>query len=700
MEPSRRASRTCKWRCSALLLAGALLGCSVDEQVRPQGNGGGGSAPVPPQGTTVAMDFAARDDFYAAPFPTDARRTAEGGVDLQGFPDPFGKDLVTRVLSMLKRDARGFGTTSGIYFRLGGTITEADLPDLHGSVTDASTVALISVDPAAPDYLQRYPIYPRFLADGGPYGTMNMLALLPLQGVALRPRTRYAAVIRTSLHDAKGEPLGVARSVADIVSGVRPAGLDESTFASYRQAIESLAKGGVPSSEIAGLTVFTTGSPDEEMGRVTKALVAAPPAITKPFVKTAEDFASFCVYETTIPMPEIQRGEPPYTSDGGDWVLDAFGNPIVQRWEESNFVITIPRTPMPQAGYPVVVLSRTGAGGERPLVDRGVQAMTGGAAIEPGTGPGYYFAAAGFAGSSIDGPHGGRRNVTHGDEQFLMFNVGNPLALRDNVRQSAAELALQAHVLGNVAIDVSGCPGADAPAGIARFDTGMLALMGHSMGATIAPLTLAFEPRYRAGLLSGAGGSFIENVMYKQKPVSVKGFAELLIGLTGTGYSLHAHDPVLSMFQWAAEPADPPVYGRRVVHEPVDGPPRNVLMMQGIVDHYIMPTIAGAVSLSLGLDLAGEALDAKTPEIAAFPPLESLLGFTGRKAISLPAVGNVDGSKVTAVVTQHREDGVEDGHEVVFQTETPKHQYRCFLESLRLGAPRVPADGKAFDPCE
>ena len=37
---------------------------------------------------------------------------------------------------------------------------------------------------------------------------------------------------------------------------------------------------------------------------------------------------------------------------------------------------------------------------------------------------------------------------------------------------------------------------------------------------------------------------------------------------------------------------------------------------------------------------------------------------------------------------------------MVFQTEGPKHEYRCFLESLAKGTPRVPAPGQAMDPCE
>ena len=120
---------------------------------------------------------------------------------------------------------------------------------------------------------------------------------------------------------------------------------------------------------------------------------------------------------------------------------------------------------------------------------------------------------------------------------------------------------------------------------------------------------------------------------------------------------------------------------------------RHVLMLQGIVDTYILPPIANATSLSFGLDLAGPALDSQSPELTHFAPLEARLQFSGRQSIELPASGNVEGN-TTAVVLQHPEDGVEDGHEVIFQTEVPKAQYRCFLSTLAAGeVPKVPEEG-------
>src|SRR6185503_9266031 len=123
-----------------------------------------------------------------------------------------------------------------------------------------------------------------------------------------------------------------------------------------------------------------------------------------------------------------------------------------------------------------------GGGGDRPLVDRGPCATAEFTQpITPGTGPAMDFARVGFAGVEIDGPLGGIRNTTGGNEDFLIFNVLNAAALRDNVRESALELTLLADALPAITFDAHDCPGAGAAP--AAFDGAHLALMGHSMGA-------------------------------------------------------------------------------------------------------------------------------------------------------------------------------------------------------------------------
>jgi pimeloyl-ACP methyl ester carboxylesterase len=463
-----------------------------------------------------------------------------------------------------------------------------------------------------------HPVRARFYEDARPFGAKNLLAVLPVQGVPLLANTKYVAMVKRSLGD-----LQPAESEA-------PVGEDD----------------------LAGWTVFTTGDPTASLARAVEAIDALP-AFEGPFV-LRETRQHFLVYSSTISMPIV------------------FQNSSDESEERARVFLTVPRTPKPAGGYPVLVFVRTGGGGDRPMIDRGRRAVAGGEPVEDG--PALQAALAGFAGLSIDGPHGGPlRNVSNQDEQFLVFNFLEPAALRDNILQSAYELVIAARLLDGIELAGDGEG--------ALLDTEHVAIMGHSMGATIAPLAIAFEPKYRAAILSGAGASWIENLIHKEKPLVVRPLAEQLLDYPSKNRVLDELDPVLTIVQWAVEPADPQVYAARAGD-------RHILMLQGIVDHYILPPIANALSLSLGLDLAGASLDRANAETARFPALESQLSLVGKNTITLPVRGNQ--GVTTRVVVQVAEDGVEDGHEVVFQLGAPKTMYGCFLESFARGVPVVP----------
>lgn len=685
-------------RTVCLLACALLTACGDDSRRPPPGqttpalanttssNGGGG--PTPPAaavpGTSIGMDFTAGGAFYKAPFPDESRRRSDGTIDVDRFPNPSHNNLVNDVLTVIRRDVRGFGTTAGIFFQLDAAPDAARFPSVRTSVDRTSPVFLIGVGSQAPDYLRRYPVSVDFQADGGPYGARNLLSLLPLQGVPLREETLYAAVVLRGLGDAGGSPLGVPLAMAQLVAGIQPAGMSSAAFGEHRRALDALRADGVALSEVAGIAVFKTGRPTQGLETMRQEVLArsAPQPVTPPAL--VETHTHYSVYRTTIRMPVYQGGAPPFTSGGGEWRFDASGRPQLQGQEEANLFITIPHGAIPAGGFPAVVMIRTGLGsGLKAIVDRGAHPALG-APAAPGSGPAMEFARSGYVGIQVDGPHGGRRNITNGDEQFLMFNPTNPAAMRDNVRQSALELVLLAEVLPNLSIATR--------AGQVRIDASKLVLFGHSMGATIAPLVLAAQPRYGAAILSGAGGSWIENLVHKRSPVPTRPLAELLLDYVPLQRSLHTHDPVLSLIQWAGEPADPPVYARYVTQEPRLGSPRHVLMLQGIVDTYILPSIANATSLSLGLDLAGPSFDAVNPLLTQFTPFRDLAGLVGSREIGFPVQGNkTSGSgSITAVVVQIPEDGIEDGHEVAFQVEAAKARYRTFLRTFLQGTPQVP----------
>ncbi len=628
------------------------------------------SAPEATPGVTPQMNFGT--DFFASPFPSDERRDADGRVDVSAWPG-VGDNLFAGTVHGLVNGADGFGRSTAILFTLDGDVDPNGLPDVWRSIQRGSPVALVDVDPTSPEQGSLFPVDVTYDPIGGPYGAPHLLSLLPLQGRPLREHTRYAAVVMRSFGDADGAPLGVSLQMATLAAGARAEGLSDEVNDAYLDALDRLGAFGFARSDIAGLAVFTTGDPLASVRAVRDDMLARAPVPTG-FERT-DVFDEYCVFHTTVDVPTYQQGEPPFMGDGGGILFESDA-PMFVRNEPSALWVTIPRATAPEGGWPLVVMVQTGGGGDRPLVDRGVHTVAHGEPTAPGEGPALTFARAGYAGLSVDLPHGGLRNPTGGDAQLLMFNLGNPTAMLDNFREADAEVALHAHLLDGVTIDTSSCDGAPASS---TFATDHVALFGHSMGATIAPTAAAVEPRYDALILSGAGGSWLANVIYKQSPLNVRPVAEATIGYAALGRPLTESDPALSLVQWAGEATDPAVHGALLRD-------RDVVMFQGIVDTYILPPIANPLSLSMGLDLAGPELT--DPRLATYRTFSELAPLVGSTTTAYPASGNQDHH--TRVLVQVREDGIEDGHEAVFQLQEPKDAYRCFLADRRASVvPRV-----------
>ena len=108
------------------------------------------------------------------------------------------------------------------------------------------------------------------------------------------------------------------------------------------------------------------------------------------------------------------------------------GQPVVHGRYDARFALTVPRTTMPEAGYPIVLYAHGTGGDYRSFIDDGTARR---------------LADAGFAVMGIDQIHHGARNPTSSSPELLFFNIQNPDAARDNNRQSALDIVQQARVV-------------------------------------------------------------------------------------------------------------------------------------------------------------------------------------------------------------------------------------------------------------
>ncbi len=590
--------------------------------------------------------------LFDHPWPDERLVEPDGTLRIADFPVGTGAPIRHQAAESLRR-ARGFGVASPVLFPLGGPIDATSLPTVEESASEDASVFVMNVDADSASLGERAVVDVRFVPDAGPFGGTNLLVALPYPGIVLARDTLHAAVVTTRVRAADGRPLPAASRVGDTPV--------------HRSALATLAAEGVETAEIAALAVFRTDDPTRDLrSAVAHALSHDAPSLPAPVL--VEEHPDYCVFATTVEMPVYQAGEPPYLHDGGGWVWADDDHLVVQRHAESRVYVTVPRTRSQR--HPSALFVRAGGGGDRPLIDRGPRAEPGGSS-PPGSGIARDLARVGYVGLTVDGPLGGLRNRTGWDEQTAVFNLVNPIAMRDNVRQSALELVLFAHALDTLLIDASACAGASPSV---RVDTSPV-LIAHSTGATIAPLAAAASWRFDAIVLSGAGASWIRQLVHKESPAPLRPLAEILFEYWPRR-TLHEHDPMLGLLQWAGEPADPMVYAP-------DLRDRDVLVFQGVLDTYIPPPIANPMALSLRLDAAGPMLDADI----ATRSLERDLALVGRERRSLPA--RRDESGRLRVVTHFSEDGIEDGHEVLFQRSDARRRLSRFLASLADGAPVV-----------
>jgi hypothetical protein len=655
-----------------------LLAACEDEAVSP--------------GVSAKMNVADGAGFFEAPFPIGTRARDDGSLAVADFPGAENA-LVGQLVDLLEHGTSGFSLNGAIYVPFDGLVDAGRLPATPAaSLEPASTVYLVDVDRDSERYGERIPIETSFKAAAETYSPANVLVALPFQGVVLAPRTAYALVVRRALGDGEGRALFQAEELAALTRGDAPPGPQGAALqAAFAPFHDYLVDQAIVADDIAAATVFRSGDPLAEMQAWSDLLGAAPPPQATE-VAAVEDHEGYCVVRATLELPVFQEGPKPYRdAPSGRIVTDGAGALVEQERDEVSLLLTIPHGAMPEDGYPLVLYAAGAEGTAREVIDRTAADAD---PEERGEGPAKHYAARGVAALGYPGPLAGERHPDGAGEITDVWNVENVGALRDNLRQGALDVATLVALVPQLSIDAALCPAAESASGVFVFDADHVVLHGHGTGSTLGSAAIALEPGLVAAVLSGAGGSWLNQVTHAKSPFD---FAEIAHGLLGyaEGDAVDLFDPALTLLQTALEPVEAMNWGRATVLHPLAGRrPKHLLLIEGVVDSHHAPRAVNAYAMSVGTDLIA-------PEVE--PTAAEEYALVGRGVLPAPLSLNLfaPGGGVTAGTLQRQQNG-QDGHLVAFEFDDVKRRYACFVATLAESElPVVPAiSSDPLAPCD
>lgn len=678
----------------AALLSSA---CSSEPPKTPPGGDAGAGGESPGVGVRALMSFEANAGFFDAPFPIEHRRHDDGTLRLDDFPNPSGSDTLAQVRALAAASPTGFSLSGATFIRFDGAVDAARLPSASDATKPESPVFLVNVTAGSPRHGSRVPILSSFKTKAETYSPENLLGVMPYPGFPLEPDTTYALVVRRSLGGSDQKPLSQSEAWSRLAAGDAPDGeYGSRARADFAPLLAWLADEKIDPADIAAATVWKTGDPRTSQLRW-REHVAALPAPKATELELADDYDDYCVINGKIDLPVFQKGPKPYDVEGSGAIIeDASGNPVAQEQDHLGFVITVPKkAPMPAGGFPIVLYG-TGSGGKaRQVIDRTAAAENPAKGLgPPGRGPALYFANRGIAVLGFPAPLAWDRHPTGQSGESSTFNVGNLTAFRGNIQQGALDFTTLAAVVNEIQLDASLCPSATAAGGSFRYDESHVFMHGHSTGSTMGGLAIPTEPRISAGMLSGAGGTWIQELTIAESPVPYRTLVKLLLGYDSED-DVDAFDPPLTLFQTVMDPVDVTTWARHIALSPFPGSaPKPLLLSEGVIDTFHLPRMADAQGLAAGLDVIGPLVD---------PDAEAAYSLAGRSVLPAPASGNIVAGTgaVTGVVMQRAQREGIDGHHVHYEWPDVKYRYSCFFATLaRTGqAVLLPPVDDGLAPC-
>jgi hypothetical protein len=587
------------------------------------------------------------DDFYRMPWPSDARLTAQGMLDLSDFPGDT--PILTSIREYLQSSIKGFSLMPVIYIPFLDELQEEWLPSITESTAIDSPIQLIDLTPQ--NCGRRIPIESQISTAKDDYLQEHVLQIRNTWGTMLTPGQPHALIVLSTF----GDDQHIIESPEEFQMAWQSD--THETSVSLQALKDCLPNLGLQKEHIAIATVFTPQDPRQKLLALHQYVTDADQVPSRAVNNwhQSEGWSrrriSVKTMQGSLPMPIFQTGDMPYEESGGTILLDDEGIPIIQRWENVPVAVSFKEGDRFDEPRPILVfIDGTGWSQWKHIRSTWIyEAMNLGYVI-------YSF---------MPQFHGKRAGFT-GNDMLATFNLLNPAAGGNNFIQQTAEISYFARAIREQLVTVEGLP---------SINTDTMLYAAQSQGSLCGAMHASVSDQFASYVLNGVSSSITLTMLYRDDLLN---FRTVMSGfLQTTPDALDLFHPALQLIQLGSDAVDPNSYAP--YWQGWSGQPKgnHVFVINGQEDQTTRPLgMANLTMVSQASPLAPLGWEIDPYNVAQVPVL------------NWPITGNHQSFSQTPL-TLASFLSESSGHYTIYSNSRLRKVVHHFWESSREGVPTL-----------
>jgi hypothetical protein len=303
-------------------------------------------------------------DFLDVPWPSDFHRQ-DGNVntvDLRAFPNPTSSSLLDTYVETFQLNATGYSGVGSQYFYSAEGIDESSIPQTpKESIQDGASIFLVEIDHLETRIPVEIKVYDKDLA----FVQKGTVAVRPLLGLhTIKPT---ALIVTRAVKNASGGSLVASEDMKKMMTCES---VETTLLVPDCKIYEKVLSGlGLSVDEVALINILTPQDPTAELMAATQQMIIdyVPEIRNIEFMLESWQTANYDAYKGELLIENYQKGNPPYSKreeEHGRFVFNDDGTFALQAEEWAPFTLTVPKTEMPENGWPIAVYGH-GTGGSR-----------------------------------------------------------------------------------------------------------------------------------------------------------------------------------------------------------------------------------------------------------------------------------------------------------------------------------------------